>query len=115
MPVHDLKVNLCEMIIKLLGFEYCMTYCQPYLCEDTIGKLSYSRLKASNMEKILDFLFQPKYNFLATKTNFLEYSSKWRIKKNNNIYTILSLYKDKKNYHFKKEVKVTNVENTPIA
>lgn len=85
MPVHNIKVNICEAIIKLLGFRYCMTYLQPVLNEGTMGRLKYSKLNKIWWEDFMDRLFQPEYNFVATKVNFLDYSSKDRIQKNNNI------------------------------
>lgn len=85
LPVHNINVNICEAIIKLLGHKYCMTYTQPNLDEYTCRKLSYSNLKKIWWEDIMDRMFPPEYNFVATKVNYLDFSSKNRIKKNNNI------------------------------
>ncbi len=85
LPVHNINVNICEAIIKLLGHKYCMTYTQPNLDEYTCRKLSYSNLKKIWWEDIMDRMFPPEYNFVATKVNYLDFSSKDRIKKDNNV------------------------------
>ncbi len=85
LPVHNINVNICEAIIKLLGHKYCMTYAQHCLNEDTCGKLKYSDLQKIWWENLMDRMFPPEYNFVATKVNYLDFSSKERIKKGNNV------------------------------
>lgn len=84
-PAHNINANICEAIIKLLGHKYCMTYTQSWIDEYTCGKLKYSNLQKIWWENILDRMFPPEYNFVATKVNYLGFSSKDRIRKKNNI------------------------------
>ncbi len=107
LPVHNINVNICEAIIKLSGHKYCMTYTQPYLNEYKCVKLKYSNLKKIWWEDIMDRMFPPEYNFVATKMNYLDFSSKDRIKGDNNILIHTLDYdnylKDRKKLRFIKE------------
>lgn len=84
-PVRRLEANKIEMVIKLFGYRYCMTYLQPLISRHTMVKWESPLLEHNTIEKVFDFLFPPTYNFLATKVNYLDYSSKYRIRKKNNI------------------------------
>ena len=85
LPVHSKETSLSQIIIRICGFKYCMLYPQPYLCESTIGKLKYSKLNKIWWENFVNIIFPATYNFLGTKVNFLDFSSKYMVKKKNNI------------------------------
>lgn len=84
-PVGRIEANKIEMVIKLFKYRYCMTYMQPIINRYTMVRWDSPLLEHSRIEKIFDFLFPSTYNFVATKVNYLSYSSKYRIRRKNNI------------------------------
>lgn len=85
LPVHSKQTSICQVLVKACGYKYCMLYSQPYLSENTIGRLKYSRLVHIWWEDMINRVFSASYNFLATKTNFLDFSSRAMIQRKNNV------------------------------
>lgn len=83
-PFRSYKACYLGALVKLFGFEYCLTNMQPFLWSYTYNK-SVKDIKFDFIGTVLTVLFPPKYNFLATKICYLNLFGKCFIKFKNNI------------------------------
>lgn len=74
-PARCHKIFTFAALIKLFGFEYCITDLQPILNESNFNK-SVDDIKFDLWGTFLTLLFPPKYNFMATKICYLHFFSK---------------------------------------
>lgn len=74
-------------IISVLGFQYSMSYCQPFLSKWNIGKLQedFKKIKRKKGNALLNILFPPTFNFLATSASYREFPNMWSIRRCKNI------------------------------
>lgn len=81
------KTYYIQAIISCMGFRYSMSFCQPYLCTGNVGKLKddFKLKNKDRMNELLNHLFPPMFNFVATTANYREFPSVRSIKKQNNI------------------------------
>ena len=87
MPPSMKKVYYLEAVVSLMGFRYSMSYCQPALAKYNTGKLNenLAKKRPDYCKAILNALFPPTFNFVATTVCFKEFPSIWSIKRQNNI------------------------------
>ena len=87
LPPSMKKVYYLEAVVSLMGFRYSMSYCQPVLTKYNSGTLNedLAKIKPDYCKIILNVLFPPTFNFVATMTNFKEFPSIWSIRRQNNI------------------------------
>lgn len=76
-----------QTIVSIMGFSYSMTYLQPCLARWNNGstKEYWQKRKPDCINTVLNTLFPPRYNFMATTTCYQEFPSVWSIKHQNNI------------------------------
>lgn len=81
------KTYYMEAIITILGFQYSMSYCQPFLSSCNIGTLKkdFECKQKVWINAFLSALFPPTFNFVATSANYREFPSMRSIRKQNNI------------------------------
>lgn len=86
-PPTQRKTFYIEAIVSIMGFQYSMSYCQPYLSEWNSGSLKEElrERKPDYVNAVLNALFPPTFNFVATKKSFLEFPSVRSIIKQNNV------------------------------
>ena len=86
-PPTSKKVFYVEAIVSLMGFRYSMAYFQPFLTKYNSGSLKeyMSRRKKNYGNVILNALFPPTFNFVATTISYKEFPSMWSVKRQNNI------------------------------
>lgn len=103
LPPSRRKTFYLEAVVFLMGFRYSMSYCQPVLAKYNGGTLKEELVKRKRdyCNVILNTLFSPTFNFIATTACYKEFPSVWSIKRQNNImihsldYDVFLKIKDK--------------------
>lgn len=83
----DRRTFYLEAVVSILRFSYSMIYPQPCLAQWNTGSLKeyWTQRKPDYVNAILNILFPPKFNFLATETCYKEFPSLWSVRKQRNI------------------------------
>ena len=83
----DRRTFYLEAVVSILRFSYSMIYPQPCLAQWNTGSLKeyWAQRKPDYVNAILNTLFPPAFNFLATETCYKEFPSLWSVKRQRNI------------------------------
>lgn len=86
-PSAKRKTFYFEAIVSIMGFQYSMAYCQPYLAQWNSGSLgeALKRRGIDYIGAILNGIFPPTFNFVAALSSYKEFPSVWSIKRQNNV------------------------------
>lgn len=86
-PPTQRTVFYFEAVVSIMGFQYSMAYCQPYLSQWNSDSLKnyWKKRKPDYVNAILNAFFPPTFNFIAAPASYKEFPSVWGIRKQNNI------------------------------